>query len=112
MNTSPPQSSNLTLFDAVKQGERNRVPLIEALRNTGINRGNISDFIAAMNDIKVLLAADLIAQAWSDLDVECRHRVIREWLERKDKEQQAGGYHTPVSYTHLRAHETGRNLVC
>ena len=20
--------------------------------------------------------------------------------------------HTPVSYTHLRAHETGRNLVC
>ena len=94
MNTSPPQSSNLTLFDAVKQGERNRVPLIEALRNTGINRGNISDFIAAMNDIKVLLAADLIAQAWSDLDVECRHRVIREWLERKDKEQQAGGYHT------------------
>ena len=22
------------------------------------------------------------------------------------------GYHGPVSYTHLRAHETGRNLVC
>src|SRR5665213_1470105 len=94
MNTSPPQSSNLTLFDAVKQGERNRVPLIEAPRDTGSSRANISDFIAAMNDIKVLLAADLIAQAWSDLDVECRHRVIREWLERKDKEQQAGGYHT------------------
>src|SRR5665213_4126127 len=25
---------------------------------------------------------------------------------------QFGGYISPVSYTHLRAHETGRNLVC
>ena len=25
---------------------------------------------------------------------------------------QGGAVYTPVSYTHLRAHETGRNLVC
>src|SRR5678810_1416030 len=36
-------------------------------------------------------------------------------LQQKLVTQRRGGYcyeHNPVSYTHLRAHETGRNLVC
>src|SRR5674476_149292 len=33
-------------------------------------------------------------------------------LEYLSAEDWVGGCHKPVSYTHLRAHETGRNLVC
>ncbi|MGB7157397.1 MAG: hypothetical protein WBD40_04990 [Tepidisphaeraceae bacterium] len=96
MNMQPPpptQPSQRTLIDAVRQGEKKKIPLIQALKLTRIDRGNVADFIGAMNEVPGPLAAELIALAWSDLDVECRLCVVREWLDGKDKEQQAGGYH-------------------
>lgn len=89
MSTQPTQS----VLDLIRQGERKKIPLIEALAATQLNRENMGEFVAAMNELGGPLGAELIAKAWPDLDAECRLRVFHDWLDRKDKDQQAGGCH-------------------
>ena len=56
-----------------------------------------------------VLHLDGLALAWEYLR---RHPDYRlDWL-RRHRRPQAAQEAAPVSYTHLRAHETGRNLVC
>jgi hypothetical protein len=93
MNTLPPPQ-NETLFEAVKRGEKKRLPLIASLKHTSVGKDNLSAFIEVMNELGSQLAAELIVLAWTDLDVESRLRLIREWLDGKDSERQVGGYHT------------------
>lgn len=94
MNSAPVHASPLPLFEAIERGEKKKAVLIEALRATPLKGENVDSFISAMNEVPSPVAAELISMAWPNLDVECRTHISRSWLDGKEKEQQAGGYHT------------------
>lgn len=89
MNPEPTR----TIIQAVKDGERKQAPLIEALSATPITLANIAEVVNAFNELDGAFGAELISRAWVKLDDECRRHVMREWVDKKDKEQQAGAFH-------------------
>src|SRR5665213_3966025 len=71
-----------------------RVPLPDQRKKWTAARSGFSETDLANATNKIIYAVDKVEQ-----------QLMRTpWL--------AGSDYTPVSYTHLRAHETGRNLVC
>src|SRR5678810_1077109 len=55
------------------------------------------------------------ARASGELPIRCSANAPCEWPQQPRKAGRASarpGARAPVSYTHLRAHETGRNVVC
>ncbi|HEY2584858.1 MAG TPA: hypothetical protein VGI81_03715 [Tepidisphaeraceae bacterium] len=93
MDSAPVQPSPVSLFEAVKRGEKKKAALIGALHATSIGRENIELFVGAMNEVANPIAVELISLAWPSLDADCRVRISRDWLDGKEKDQQAGGYH-------------------
>lgn len=92
INSAP--ATPLPVIEAIGRGERKKAVLVEALRASPITRESVDGFISAMNSIQSPVAAQLIAMAWPSMDSECRTQISRSWLDGKEKEQQAGGYHT------------------
>jgi hypothetical protein len=104
-------SENRTFFELMSQGERKKDPLLGSLRKTRIEQPNIRDFISAVNELPAPVSAELIAAAWPSLDPGLRVFILREWLDHKDKDQQAGGFHALAARLLATDQETAMDLL-
>ena len=72
----------------------------------------MTSFGDTTEQLNVYLPWELKDAAGNNLDRAGRMKAFEEWVSRMLVRHALWSKDGPVSYTHLRAHETGRNVLC
>src|SRR5674476_898151 len=82
------------------------------VRVTPMKARRVVDLIRGKQATEAIAVLQFAPQAASEPVLKVLESAIANARVKADKAAEAFDERTPVSYTHLRAHETGRNLVC